>query len=145
MVSLRQQAFMTTKDIELEDRIRAAQVRSAYSNTAPGMTATAVAGFLVAGILGGVGAVSWTVAIVFSVFMLIQIHARRFLLAAAVAAALRHAAAGDAVFLRGGQWGDHRLRRAAAGDLPVHPAHDVVSHGVDDRAGRLGALGAGAH
>ena len=82
MVSLRQQAFMTTKDIELEDRIRAAQVRSAYSNTAPGMTATAVAGFLVAGILGGVGAVSWTVAIVFSVFMLIQIHARLLLISA---------------------------------------------------------------
>ena len=42
---------MNTNNIELEDRIHAAQVRSAYSNTAPGMSATAVAAFLVAGIL----------------------------------------------------------------------------------------------
>ncbi len=73
---------MTTNNIELEDRIRAAQVRSAYSNTAPGMTATAVAAFLVAGILAGVGAVSWPLAIAFSVFMLVQIQARLLLISA---------------------------------------------------------------
>ena len=59
---------MNTNNIELEDRIHAAQVRSAYSNTAPGMSATAVAAFLVAGILAGTGAVSWPIAIAFSVF-----------------------------------------------------------------------------
>jgi signal transduction histidine kinase/ActR/RegA family two-component response regulator len=73
---------MTTNNIELEDRIRAAQVRSAYSNTAPGMTATAVAAFLVAGILAGVGAVGWPLAIAFSVFMLVQIQARLLLISA---------------------------------------------------------------
>jgi hypothetical protein len=73
---------MTTNNIELEDRIRAAQVRSAYSNTAPGMTATAVAAFLLAGILAGVGAVSWPLAIAFSVFMLVQIQARLLLISA---------------------------------------------------------------
>lgn len=73
---------MTTNNIELEDRIRAAQVRSAYSNTAPVMTATAVAAFLVAGILAGVGATGWPLAIAFSVFMLVQIQARLLLIAA---------------------------------------------------------------
>lgn len=73
---------MNTNNIELEDRIHAAQVRSAYSNTAPGMSATAVAAFLVAGILAGTGAVSWPIAIAFSVFMLVQIQARLLLIAA---------------------------------------------------------------
>ena len=72
---------MATNNIEHEDRIRAAQVRSAYSNTAPGMTATAVAAFLVAGILAGTGAVGWPLAIGFSVFMLVQIQARLLLIA----------------------------------------------------------------
>ncbi len=72
---------MATNNIELEDRIRAAQVRSAYGNTAPGMTATAVAAFLVAGILAGTGAVGWPMAIAFSVFMLVQIQARLLLIA----------------------------------------------------------------
>ena len=66
--------------IELEDRIRAEQVRSAYSNTAPGMSATAVAAILVAGILAGTGAISWTLAVVFGAFMLVQIHARMLLI-----------------------------------------------------------------
>jgi signal transduction histidine kinase/CheY-like chemotaxis protein len=73
---------MNTNNIELEDRIRAAQVRSAYSNTAPGMSATAIAAFLVAGILAGTGAVGWPIAIAFSVFMLVQIQARLLLIAA---------------------------------------------------------------
>jgi two-component system, sensor histidine kinase len=72
---------MITNNIELEDRIHAAQVRSAYSNTAPGMSATALAALLVAGILGGVGAIDWVVAGVFSAFMLLQIHARLLLIA----------------------------------------------------------------
>jgi signal transduction histidine kinase/CheY-like chemotaxis protein len=67
-------------EIELENRIHAEQVRSAYSNTAPGMAATAVASFMVAGILAGTGAISWTIAIAFSVFMLVQIHARMLLI-----------------------------------------------------------------
>jgi signal transduction histidine kinase/ActR/RegA family two-component response regulator len=72
---------MNNKNTELEDRIRAAQVRSAYSNTAPGMAATVVAGFLVAGILAGVGAIDWVTAAIFSGFMLVQIHARLLLIA----------------------------------------------------------------
>jgi len=72
---------MATNNIENDDRIRAAQVRSAYSNTAPGMTATAVAAFLVAGILAGTGAVGWPLAITFCVFMLVQIQARLLLIA----------------------------------------------------------------
>jgi signal transduction histidine kinase/CheY-like chemotaxis protein len=71
---------MRTNNIELDNRIHAEQVRSAYTNTATGMSATAIAGFLVAAILAGVGAVSWTLAISFSVFMLIQIHARLLLI-----------------------------------------------------------------
>jgi signal transduction histidine kinase/CheY-like chemotaxis protein len=71
---------MRTDNIELDNRIHAEQVRSAYTNTATGMSATAIAGFLVAAILAGVGAVSWTLAIVFSVFMLIQIQARLLLI-----------------------------------------------------------------
>jgi len=71
---------MSTENIELANRIHAEQVRSAYSNTATGMSATAIAGFLVAAILAGVGAVSWSLAIAFSVFMLVQIHARLLLI-----------------------------------------------------------------
>jgi signal transduction histidine kinase/ActR/RegA family two-component response regulator len=71
---------MRTNNIELDNRIHAEQVRSAYTNTATGMSATAIAGFLVAAILAGVGAVSWTLAICFSVFMLVQIHARLLLI-----------------------------------------------------------------
>ena len=67
---------MTTNSIELINRIGAAQVRSAYRNTAPGMFATGLAATMVAGILGGSGAVSWTVAIVFAGVMLLQIGAR---------------------------------------------------------------------
>jgi hypothetical protein len=57
-------------------------VRLAYSSSAVGMSATAVAAFLVAGILAGTEAVSWPVAIAFSVFMLVQIQARLLLIAA---------------------------------------------------------------
>jgi signal transduction histidine kinase/CheY-like chemotaxis protein len=71
---------MRTDNIELDNRIHAEQVRSAYSNTGPGMSATAIAGFLVAAILAGVGAISWTLAIAFSVFMLLQIQARLLLI-----------------------------------------------------------------
>ncbi|HEV7609310.1 MAG TPA: hybrid sensor histidine kinase/response regulator [Steroidobacteraceae bacterium] len=67
---------MKTNDAELTNRIGAEQVRSAYSNTAPGMSSTAVGALLIAGILGGSGAVSWTVAIVFAGCMLLQIGAR---------------------------------------------------------------------
>jgi two-component system, sensor histidine kinase len=71
---------MTNQNTELEDRIGAAQVRSAYSNTAPGMSATAVAAFLVAGILAGVGAIGWVTAVIFGAFMLVQIQARLLLI-----------------------------------------------------------------
>ncbi len=67
---------MTTNNLELANRIGAEQVRSAYSNTAPGMSATLVGATLVAAILGGSGAVSWTVAITFTLVMLAQIGAR---------------------------------------------------------------------
>jgi signal transduction histidine kinase/CheY-like chemotaxis protein len=67
---------MTTNNIELINRIGAEQVRSAYRNTAPGMSATALGATLIAGILGGLGAVSWTVVIVFVGLMLLQIGAR---------------------------------------------------------------------
>lgn len=67
---------MTTNNIELINRIGAEQVRSAYRNTAPGMSATALAALLIAGILGATGGVSWTVAIVFGSVMLLQIGAR---------------------------------------------------------------------
>ena len=67
---------MTTNNMELANRIGAEQVRSAYSNTAPGMTSTAVGALLIAGILGGSGAVTWAVAIVFGGGMLLQIGAR---------------------------------------------------------------------
>ena len=62
---------MTTHNIELINRIGAEQVRSAYSNTAPGMSATGVAAILIATILGGSGAVSWTVAFAFTGFMVL--------------------------------------------------------------------------
>jgi signal transduction histidine kinase/CheY-like chemotaxis protein len=71
---------MATANNELEIRIRAAQVRSAYANSAPGMSATAVAGALVVTILAGVGAVSVTVAIVFAAFMFVQVQARLLLI-----------------------------------------------------------------
>lgn len=67
---------MTTHNIELINRIGAEQVRSAYSNTAPGMSATGVAAILIATILGGSGAVSWTLVIAFMCFMVVQIGAR---------------------------------------------------------------------
>ena len=51
--------------IEMHDLIRAEQVRSAYANTATGMSLTAVAAMLVAGILAGVGAITWMLAICF--------------------------------------------------------------------------------
>lgn len=44
---------MATNNIELINRIGAEQVRSAYSNTAPGMSSTLVGALLIAGILGG--------------------------------------------------------------------------------------------
>jgi len=66
--------------IDLENRIRAAQVRSAYYNTAPGMSATGVAALLVAGILAGVDAVSLPVIVAFGIFMLVQIGARLLLI-----------------------------------------------------------------
>lgn len=67
---------------DLEDRIGSEQVRAAYSNTSVGMSATAVAALLVSGILAGVGAVSWALAIGFGVFMVLQISARMLLIAA---------------------------------------------------------------
>lgn len=67
---------MATNNIELINRIGAEQVRSGYRNTAPGMSATGIAALLIAAILGGSGAVSWTVAIAFACFMLLQIGAR---------------------------------------------------------------------
>ncbi|MEO8017346.1 MAG: ATP-binding protein [Pseudomonadota bacterium] len=67
---------MKTNDIELTNRIGAEQVRSAYRNTAPGMSATALGATLVAGILGGSGAVSWVVAGTFTGLMLLQIGVR---------------------------------------------------------------------
>jgi two-component system, sensor histidine kinase len=67
-------------DVELENRIRAEQVRSAYNSTAPGMTATAVAAILVAGILVGVDAIGLPLAIAFGGFMLIQVQARLLLI-----------------------------------------------------------------
>lgn len=72
---------MAPDNNELENRIGAAQVRSAYANTAPGMSATALAAALVATILAGVGAVSVTLAIVFTAFMLVQVQARLLLIA----------------------------------------------------------------
>jgi signal transduction histidine kinase/CheY-like chemotaxis protein len=67
---------MTPNNPELDDRIGAEQVRSAYRNTAPGMSATALGATLVAAILAGSGAVSWTVALTFTGIMLAQIGAR---------------------------------------------------------------------
>ncbi len=73
---------MNTKNIELEDRVHAAQVRAAYANTAPAMSVKALAALLIAGILASTGAVGWPIAIAFSVFMLVQIQARLLLIAA---------------------------------------------------------------
>jgi signal transduction histidine kinase/ActR/RegA family two-component response regulator len=75
----------TTNNITLENRIGAEQVRSAYRNTAPGMTATGIAAALVAGILSGSGAISWSVAFVFTGVMLVQIGARLLLIRAFLA------------------------------------------------------------
>lgn len=66
--------------IELEDRIGAEQVRSAYENTPIEMSATALAAMVVAGILAACGVVTWTLAIVCGAFMLVQIHARMLLI-----------------------------------------------------------------
>jgi signal transduction histidine kinase/ActR/RegA family two-component response regulator len=65
---------------ELENRIRAEQVRSAYNSTSPGIMATAVAAMLVAGILVGVDAIGVPLAIAFGGFMLIQVQARLLLI-----------------------------------------------------------------
>ena len=67
---------MPTNNLDLINRIGAEQVRSAYRNTASGMSATLVGAVLVAGILGGSGAVSPSVAIGFGVVMLAQIAVR---------------------------------------------------------------------
>jgi len=67
---------MPTNNIDLINRIGAEQVRSAYRNTAPGMMATAAGAVLVVGILGGTGAVSPVIAIVFCTIMLTQIGIR---------------------------------------------------------------------
>jgi two-component system, sensor histidine kinase len=67
---------VTTNNLELINRIGAEQVRSAYRNTAPGMSATALAALLVAMILAGTGTVSTLVAVVFSAAMVAQIGAR---------------------------------------------------------------------
>jgi two-component system, sensor histidine kinase len=67
---------MTPNNPELDNRIGAEQVRSAYRNTAPGMAATGVAAALIAAILGGSGAVTWAVALTFAAIMLAQIGAR---------------------------------------------------------------------
>ncbi len=73
---------MSARNTELENRIGAAQVRLAYASTSTGMSATGVAGALVAGILGGVGVVSPVVVVVFAVIILMQICARLMLIAA---------------------------------------------------------------
>jgi len=67
---------VASNNIELANRIGAEQVRSAYRNTAPGMTATALASALVAAILAGSGAVSWQIAGTFTALMVLQIAAR---------------------------------------------------------------------
>jgi two-component system, sensor histidine kinase len=67
---------MTTRTQLLEDRIGAEQVRSAYRNTAPGMTATLVGGCLVGALVAGAGAVPWPVAIGFMAAMIVQTAAR---------------------------------------------------------------------
>ncbi|MEJ0084292.1 MAG: hybrid sensor histidine kinase/response regulator [Pseudomonadota bacterium] len=72
---------MATNNIELINRIGAEQVRSAYRNTAPGMTATALAALLIAAILAGTGAVSSLVATVFGFVMVAQIGTRILLIA----------------------------------------------------------------
>src|SRR5262245_18786796 len=73
---------MSINNDEFEDRVRAAQVRSAYRHTARGLCATGVGAFLIAGILTWVDAVSWPVALAFSLFMLVQIQARLLLITA---------------------------------------------------------------
>ncbi len=67
---------MTSSNTAFENRIGAEQVRSAYQNTAPGMTATGIAAVLVACIVAGSGAVNWDVAITFMTVMSLQIGAR---------------------------------------------------------------------
>ena len=73
---------MTTNNIELINRIGAEQVRSAYRNTAPGMSATVLGAVMIAAILAGTGAVSTLVATVFGSIMVVQIGARMLLIAA---------------------------------------------------------------
>ena len=65
-----------TTSTQLTNRIGAEQVHSAYRNAAAGMTATALGATLVAGILAGSGAVTWTVAFTFTGIMLLQIGIR---------------------------------------------------------------------
>lgn len=67
---------MTNNNIELINRIGAEQVRSAYRNTAPGMSITAICATLIACVLAGSGAITWTVALVFMSVMLTQISLR---------------------------------------------------------------------
>jgi signal transduction histidine kinase/CheY-like chemotaxis protein len=71
---------VTANNLELINRIGAEQVRSAYRNTAPGMSATALGGLLVATILAGTGAVSTLVAGVFAAVMVTQIALRLVLI-----------------------------------------------------------------
>jgi len=61
---------------ELINRIGAEQVRSAYRNTAPGMSATVLGALSIAAILAGTGAVTTLVASVFGGLMVAQIGAR---------------------------------------------------------------------
>ncbi len=67
---------MPNNNIALENRISAEQVRSAYQNTAPGMTATWIGAMLVSAIIAGSGAVEWRVALVFMALMTLQIGVR---------------------------------------------------------------------
>ena len=67
---------MPPNNLALENRIGAEQVRSAYRNTAPGMSATAIAAVLVACIIAGSGAISWNTALSFIALMVLQIGAR---------------------------------------------------------------------
>jgi signal transduction histidine kinase/ActR/RegA family two-component response regulator len=73
---------VTTNNLELINRIGAEQVRSAYRNTAPGMSATVLAGVMIAAILAGTGAVSTLVAVVFGSLMVAQLGARMLLISA---------------------------------------------------------------
>ena len=71
---------MTENNKALLDRIGAEQVRAGYSNTAPGMSITAVCAVLIACVVAGSGAVTWTVALVFAGLMVGQISLRLVLI-----------------------------------------------------------------